>query len=122
MVINTYYNCKKFCICDEDQNCYQLLSQDWQARIEFIPYCDNQTCYMYAKVDEYGPYGPLITLNGTKFGGLSNNISWTFRDNRKLIRAYSVSCNGCVDIQNVKCSGETEVEPNKTISRYFFKG
>lgn len=75
------------------------------GKIDLMPICYNESCHMYAQISEYGIYGSLYNLNGSRIHGLSNNVSWTFEDIDKLIRVESVSCNGCGNIRAASCDG-----------------
>ena len=72
---------------------------------------------MYAMVNEYNNYNPIISLNG-KIIYQSNKDS--FENNNRLIKAYAFSCYGCVNIikQSVATTSLVAKNPNEILSRY----
>jgi hypothetical protein len=110
--------CASLCICDEAGECYQQFDDKSAGYIEFIPYCSGKSCHMYAVVydeREFHGYSPLKTLNGTVY---RRKLGSEFDDS--LIKAYSVSCNGCDYIHKKSiCQGPTYIKkPGEIMERY----
>uniref|UniRef100_A0A914E0J4 NADP-dependent oxidoreductase domain-containing protein n=1 Tax=Acrobeloides nanus TaxID=290746 RepID=A0A914E0J4_9BILA len=118
MNILSKFSCGSFCICDEAGECYQQFDDNSASYIEFIPYCSGESCHMYAVVydeRELPRYSPLKTLNGTVY---RRNLDSNFDDS--LIKAYSVTCNGCKYIHKKSiCQGPTYIKkPGEIMERY----
>lgn len=72
---------------------------------------------MYALVNENNNYNPIVSLNG-KIIYQPNKDS--FKNNNRLIKAYSFSCYGCINIikQSVATKSLVAKSPNEILSRY----
>uniref|UniRef100_A0A914DVH9 Uncharacterized protein n=1 Tax=Acrobeloides nanus TaxID=290746 RepID=A0A914DVH9_9BILA len=113
-IIDSNGYCPDLCIRGEDGKFYEPLNDNFY--VEFLSFCDDHGCHMYAAVYE-DKGDPLIIKNGPTIH-MPNTHKSSVGTNTTYLKAVAVSCFTCADIKNEHAFGPTVRREQKFLLPY----
>ncbi|KAI1702717.1 hypothetical protein Ddc_16945 [Ditylenchus destructor] len=113
-------NMSNFCMCTESGECFQPFGQSLLA-VNLYSFCDGVDpvqCHMYAFLIDFERTSGLYGDQGTFFMSTSQDDAFgnyhPMGSNSLYLKATSVSCDGCVVINNATCAPPGTAVPSTT--------
>uniref|UniRef100_A0A914DM47 Uncharacterized protein n=1 Tax=Acrobeloides nanus TaxID=290746 RepID=A0A914DM47_9BILA len=115
-IIDSNGYCPNLCIRGEDGKFYEPLNDNDDFYVQFLPFCDDYGCHMYAAVYE-DKGDPLKLKNGPTIH-MPNTYKRSVGTNTTYLKAAAVSCFTCAEIKNEYAFGPTVSREQKLLLPY----